>query len=86
MRALKSEFRDVEPGVLASPPGRLASILQTVPAERAARPATLEFTFDETDIDAVMGEVLHRLEDRTKHPPLRPRHKRSHVTSGPGFS
>jgi 3',5'-cyclic AMP phosphodiesterase CpdA len=75
MQALKSEFHDVEPGVMASPPNRLASILQTVLADRAARSAHtagLEFTFDETDMHSVMDEVLSRLENRPKHPPLRP--------------
>jgi hypothetical protein len=36
MRALKSEFHDVEPGVMASPTNRVASILQAVLAERAS--------------------------------------------------
>jgi hypothetical protein len=72
MDALKSEFHGLEGGLMASPPHRLASILQTVLAERAARPAALEFTFDETDMHDVIGEVLRRLEDRPKHPPLRP--------------
>jgi hypothetical protein len=72
MGALKSEFHGVEAGVMASPPDRLASILQTILAERAARPAGLEFTFDETDIHSVIEEAMRRLEGRPKHPPLRP--------------
>ncbi|OAI54748.1 hypothetical protein AYO44_14265 [Planctomycetaceae bacterium SCGC AG-212-F19] len=75
MRALKSEFHEVEPDVMASPPDRLASILQTVLAERAARSAHaagLEFPFDESDIHSVMDEVMTRLENLPKHPPVRP--------------